>query len=53
MQQKVRNRALKEDTRRLKQGGHTYRRLEAKVCHAPEKEVEILVKKLKKERASD
>jgi hypothetical protein len=48
-----RNRALEEDTRRLKQGGHAYRSLEAKVCRDPEKEVEILVEKLKKEQASD
>jgi hypothetical protein len=54
MQQKVIwNRALEEDTRRLKQGRHTYRRLEAKVCRDPEKEAEILVEKLKKEQASD
>ena len=53
MQQNQRNRALKEDTRRLKQGGHTYRRQEARVCRDPEKEIEILVEKLKKEQASD
>jgi hypothetical protein len=53
MQGKLRNRALEEDTRRLKQGVHRYRRLEAKVCRDPEKEIEILVEKLKKEQASD
>jgi hypothetical protein len=53
MQQRVRNRALEEDTQRLKQGGHTYRRLEAMTCRDPEREVEILVEKLKKDLVSD
>ena len=53
MQGKLRNRTLEEDTRRLMQGAHRYRRLEAKVCRDPEKEIEILVEKLKKEQASD
>jgi hypothetical protein len=53
MQQKVRNRVLEEDSRRLKQGAHRYRRQEAMVCRDPEKEVNILVEKLKKEQASD
>jgi len=53
MQQRVRNGALDEDTRRLKQGAHWYRRQEAMTCRDPVKEVEILVEKLKKEQASD
>ena len=53
MQQKVRNGALEVDTRRLKQGVHRYRRQEAMVCRDPEKEVDILVEKLKKEHLSD
>jgi hypothetical protein len=53
MQQRVRNGALDEDTRRLKRGGHTYRRQEARVCRDPEKEIEILVEKLKKDQPSD
>jgi hypothetical protein len=53
MQQKVRNRALEEDTRRLKQGVHRYRRQEAMTCRDPKKEVNILVEKLKKEQPSD
>jgi hypothetical protein len=53
MQQRVRNGALDEDTRRLKQGAHRYRRQEAMTCRDPEKEIEILVEKLKKEQASD
>jgi hypothetical protein len=53
MQQNLRNRALEEDTRRLKQGAHRYRRQEAMTCRDPEKEVNILVEKLKKELASD
>ena len=53
MQQRVRNGALDEDTRRLKQGAHRYCRREAMTCRDPVKEVEILVEKLKKEQASD
>ena len=39
--------------RRLKQGAHRYRRQEAMTCRDPEKEVNILVEKLKKEQPSD
>ncbi len=53
MQRKVRNHALEEETRRLKQGAHRHRRQEAMVCRHPEREVAILVEKLKKEQASD
>jgi hypothetical protein len=53
MQQKVRNRALQEETRRLKQGAHRYRRREAIACRTQERETAILVEKLKKEQASD
>jgi hypothetical protein len=53
MQQKVRNRALEEDTRRLKRGPHRYCRLQAKTCRDPEKEMNNLVEKLKKEQPSD
>ena len=53
MQQRVSNSALDEHTQRLKQGAHRYRRQEAMTCRDPEKEVEILVEKLKKEQASD
>jgi hypothetical protein len=53
MQQKVRNRALEEHSRRLMQGAHRYRRQEAMVCRDPEKEVNILVEKLKKEQFSN
>jgi hypothetical protein len=53
MQQKVRNRALEEDIRRIKQGAHRYRRQEAMLCRDPEKEGDILVEKLKREQASD
>ena len=53
MQQKDRNHALEADSRRLKQGAHRYRRQEAMVCRDPEKEVNILVEKLKKEQPSD
>ena len=53
MQQKVRNRALQEETRRLRQGAHRYRRREAMVCRNPEREAIILVEKLKKEQPSD
>ena len=53
MQQKVRNGALEEDARRLKQGVHRYRRQEAMTYRDPEKEIEILLEKLKKEQPSD
>ena len=53
MQPKVRNRPLQEETRRLRQGAHRYRRQEAMVRRNPEREVAILVEKLKKEQASD
>jgi hypothetical protein len=53
MHQNFRNRALEDDARRLKQGAHRYRRQEAKVCRNPEREVAILVEKLKKEQPSD
>jgi hypothetical protein len=53
MQQKVRNRGLEEEARRLKRGAHRYRRLEAMACRDPEREAAILVEKLKKEQASD
>ena len=53
MQPKVRNRPLEEETRRLRQGAHRYRRQEAMVCRNPEREAAILVEKLKKEQASD
>jgi hypothetical protein len=53
MQQKVRNLSLEEETCRLKQGAHRYRRQEANVCRDPEKETAILVEKFKKDQASD
>jgi hypothetical protein len=53
MQQNPRNYALEEDTRRLKQGAHRYRRQEAMTCRDHEEEVAILVEKLKKEQPSD
>ena len=48
-----RRQALEEDTRGLKQGVHRYRRQEAMTCRDPEKEVNIVVEKLKKEQPSD
>jgi hypothetical protein len=53
VQQNLRNRALEEDIRRLKQGAHRYLRQEAKACRNPEREVAILVEKLRKEQPSD
>ena len=53
MHQNLRNRALEEDTRRLKQGAHRYLRQEAMACRNPEREVAILVEKLKKVQPSD
>ena len=53
MQGKLRNRALEQDTRWLRQGTHRYLRREAKVCRDPENETKILVEKLQKEQASD
>lgn len=53
MQQKVRNHALEEESRRLRQGAHRHHRQEAKACRDPEREISILVEKLKKEQASD
>ncbi len=44
---------LAEETRRLRQGVHKYRRQEAMVRRNPEREAAILVEKLKKEQASD
>jgi hypothetical protein len=45
--------SLEEEVRRLRQGAHRHRRQEAMVCRNPQKEVAILVEKLKKEQASD
>ena len=53
VQLKVRNRPLEEEARRLRQGAHRYRRQEAMVCRDSEKEVDMLVEKLKKEQPSD
>jgi hypothetical protein len=53
LQRKVRNWALEEEARRLRQGTHRHRRQEAMVCRNPEREVAILVEKLKKEQPSD
>jgi hypothetical protein len=53
MQQNLRNRALEEDARRLKQGAQRYRRQEALACRNLEREVAILMEKLKKEQPSD
>jgi hypothetical protein len=53
VQPKVRNHPLEEEVRRLRQGAHRHRRQEAMVCRNPQKEVAILVEKLKKEQASD
>ena len=53
MQRKVRNWALEVEARRLRKGAHRHRRQEAIVCRNPEREVAILVEKLKKEQPSD
>ncbi len=53
MRRKVRNWALEDEARRLKQGAHRHRRQEAMACRNPEWEAAILVEKLKKEQASD
>jgi hypothetical protein len=49
----LRNWALEEEARRLKQGTHRYRRQEAAARRDREKEVAILVEQCKKEEASD
>ena len=53
MQRKVRNWALEEEARHLRQGAHRYRRQEAMACRNPEREAAILVEKLEKEQLSD
>jgi hypothetical protein len=49
----VRNWALEEEARRLKEGLHIYRRQESAARRNPEREAAILVHKLMKEQASD
>jgi hypothetical protein len=49
----VRNWALEEEARRLKQGTHRYLRQEAAARRDSEKEAAILVEQGKKEQASD
>jgi hypothetical protein len=48
-----RNRGLQEETRRLREGAHRYRRQEARACRDRRREREILVEQLKKEQPSD
>jgi hypothetical protein len=47
------NRALEEETRRLKQGAHRYRRREALTRRDRRRERDLLVEQLKKGQPSD